>query len=274
MNWLESLIYGLISGFSEFMPISSKAHQDLLLVIFGANGHDPIRDMLVHIAMLLSIYSGCRSMLEQLKREATARVHNRFVRNKSARLFDLQFVKNATLPLIVGTLIFSYIVGKSQSLLWTALFLMINGILLFIPERMIRANRDARTMSYFDSILFGIFGALSAVPGFSRMACSSSVAIARGAAPRKALDWALLLSIPAIILFVGIDFIGIFTFAEINMFWSNILGYILSAIGTYIGGYLAILLMKFLAERNGFYDVSYYCWGASLISFILYLTVV
>ena len=62
MSWLESLIYGLVSGFSEFLPISSRAHQDLMLLLFGVEGHDPIRDMLVHATMLFSIYSGVFSM--------------------------------------------------------------------------------------------------------------------------------------------------------------------------------------------------------------------
>ncbi len=274
MNWLESLIYGLVSGFSEFLPISSRAHQDLLLLLFGVEGHDPIRDMLVHATMLLSVYSGCRSMLEQIRRESSVRVHNRTRTMKSNRGFDLRLVKNATIPLLIGMLILAYIVGKEQSLIWTSLFLLVNGVFLFIPERMIRANRDARTMSFFDSLLLGIFSALSIVPGFSRVGCGVSVTISRGAEPKKALQWVLLLSIPAIILLVVIDLVTIFSFEGIGLFWGNLFGYILSAIGAYIGGYLSILFMKFFAERSGFYDFSYYCWGAALILFILYLTVV
>lgn len=274
MNWLESIIYGLVSGFSEFLPISSRAHQDLFLVLFGENGHDPIRDLLVHGAMLLSIYSGCRAMLEQIRRENSARLHNRSNRNRTNRSFDMRMVKNATLPMLIGLLILSYVVGTGLNLMWTALFLLLNGIILFIPERMIRANRDARTMSVLDSALIGLSGALSAIPGFSRVGCGTSVAVARGAEPKKALDWLLLLSIPAIILLICVDFVGIFSFAGLSLFWGNLFGYILSAIGAYIGGYLSILVMKFLAERSGFYDFSYYCWGAALISFILYLTVV
>ena len=48
MNWIESIIYGLISGAAEFLPISSKAHQDLSMLLFGISQTDPVRDFVVH----------------------------------------------------------------------------------------------------------------------------------------------------------------------------------------------------------------------------------
>lgn len=273
MNWFQSVIYGLISGLSEFLPISSRAHQSLMLLLFGCDTHDPIRDLLVHGAMLLSVYSGCRSMIEQLRRENAAQLHTQGRHYAPKRLVDLRLIKNAVIPMFIAILMLTYTIGNKLNLMWVSLFLLINGIILYIPERMIRANRDARTMSVFDSYLMGIFNALSALPGFSGIGCTTSIAVCRGAEPKKALDWALLLSIPSIILFIALDFFNLFTFAEFGGFWSNFFGYILSALGAYIGGYLSILLVKFLTMRNVFSGFSYYCWGASLISFILYLTV-
>lgn len=274
MNWLESLIYGLVSGFSEFLPISSRAHQDLLLLLFGIDGHDPVRDLLVHAGMLIAIFSGCRAMLEQLRRENSTRVHNRSMRVRPKRILDLRLIKNAFMPMIIGILVLTYAVGNKSNLMWVALFLLINGIILFIPDRIVRANRDARTMSSLDSFLMGVFGALSAIPGFSRIGCTTSIAVCRGADQRKALDWAILLSIPALALLMGIDLFGIFSFAGISEFWGNFFGYVLSALGSYIGGYFSILLVKFVVVRTGLSDFSYYCWGTALLSFILYLIVV
>lgn len=274
MNWLESIIYGLVSGVAEFLPISSRAHQDLLLMLFGESGHDPFRDFLVHGAMLAAIISGCRAMLEQLRRESNARLHSRSMYNRSRVLQEVRLLKNALLPLVIGILVLTYSVASKSNMLYVALLLLINGIILFIPDRMIRANRDARSMSGLDSFLMGAFGALSALPGFSRVGCTTSVAVCRGADQRKALDWALLLSIPALALLMLIDIFGMFSFVGIASFWSNFLGYILSGAGAYIGGHLGIMLIKFLIVRTGLSDFSYYCWGAALISFILYLIVV
>lgn len=273
MNWLESLIYGLVSGLTEFLPISSRAHQDLILMLFGANGHDPFRDFLVHGAMLVSIFSGCRAMLGQLRRENAAAIHGRSIHTRPKSIHDIRLVKNAFLPMVIGILVLTYVVGIRSSLIYVALFLLINGVILFVPDRLVRSNRDARTMSGLDSFLIGIFAALSAIPGFSRVGCCTSVAVCRGADQRKALDWALLLSIPALALLMIVDIFGMFSFAGISGFWSNFFGYLLSGFGAYIGGYISILLMKFLIVRTGLSDFSYYCWGAALISFVLYLIV-
>ena len=35
LTWLESLLFGLISGFTEFLPLSSVAHQTIFLKLFG-----------------------------------------------------------------------------------------------------------------------------------------------------------------------------------------------------------------------------------------------
>ena len=35
LNWLECLIYGLLSGLTEFLPVSSLAHQTVILKVFG-----------------------------------------------------------------------------------------------------------------------------------------------------------------------------------------------------------------------------------------------
>ena len=39
MNWLQSMLYGFLSGVAEVLPISSRAHGILLLKIFGASGN-------------------------------------------------------------------------------------------------------------------------------------------------------------------------------------------------------------------------------------------
>ena len=274
MNWLESIIYGFVSGLTEFLPISSRAHQDLLLLLFGEIGHDPFRDFVVHGTMAAAVLSSCRAMLEYLRRENSMRLHSRSVYTRSRTIQDLRLVKNALIPMIIGILVLKYVVGFSSNLLAISFVLLMNGVILFIPDRMVHSNRDATLMSGFDSLLIGVFGALSAIPGFSRVGCMTSVAVSRGADSKKALDWALLLSIPALALFMLIDIFSMFTFAGAAAFWSNFFGYILSGLGAYLGGYISILLMKFLIVRTGLSDFSYYCWGAALISFVLYLIVV
>ena len=54
MDLLQSLLYGLLSGVSEFMPISSFGHQAMLRRLFGASYWDPAMDLFVHMALCLA----------------------------------------------------------------------------------------------------------------------------------------------------------------------------------------------------------------------------
>ncbi len=272
LNWLESVIYGLISGFTEFLPISSAGHQQLLLNIFGAQGRDPVRDLLVHLTMLYVIYSCCRSAIDNIRRDRQQRHNRRNPVRSTGTLMDYRLVKNAAIPMIVGILILSYIVKSNWNLLLTSVFLLLNGIILFISGRVLQGNKDARSMSMMDSLLVGTLSSLSVLPGISRVGCATSVSVIRGSDRQYAFNWALLLSIPALFMLSGLDILGIFSTGNIP-FWKSFFTYILSVLGTYIGGYYGISLMRFLAVRTGFSIFSYYCWGASLLTFLLYLTV-
>ena len=69
MNWLQSLIYGLVSGITEFLPISSSAHQIILQKMFGQSGADPLQNLLVHLALLFALFTGGRSFIDHLRRQ-------------------------------------------------------------------------------------------------------------------------------------------------------------------------------------------------------------
>ena len=129
-------------------------------------------------------------------------------------------------------------------------------------------------MSLFDSLFIGLFGALSVFPGISRITCTTMSAVMRGADKNHALNWSLLISIPAIILLAALELIAAFTNPGAISIGSNLLGYILSALGAYIGGYLSIKIMRLISYNIGFNGFAYYSWGAALFTFIIYLTVV
>lgn len=274
MNWFQSLFYGLISGFTEFMPISSRAHQDVLLSIFGCSEHDPIRNFIVHITALFVLISVCKDLFTQLHREKHARGHHtRGLRNTQTTYFA-RLVRSATLPLTVSMILISYVYKGDLNLLSAAAFLLINGIVLYIPCRMLQGNKDAQSMSVFDSWIIGLSGAFSVISGISRIGSSISVGLIRGADKKNALNWALALSVPALLVLIGVDFFGIIFANSPFRFWNNFLNYLLTLVGAGFGSYLSIRLIRFITNRMNYIGFAYYSWGMSLFSFILYLVIV
>jgi undecaprenyl-diphosphatase len=273
MSWLESIIFGLVSGISEFLPISSSAHQQILLNLFGITGQDPVRNFFIHSAMLLAVMLNCRSFLDHVKREKALLQRHRGTVNQNPRaLRDWRVIHSSILPLLLPMLLFRFLVKTDDNLILTVLFLTINGIILFLPERMVTGNKDARFMSAFDCVLIGSAGALSAFSGISRIACTYGVSLTRGVARKHAFTWSLVLSIYAIALLCALDIGAMFT-SGLSGFWSNLHIYAFSAIASFIGSYAGIYFMRILSARPSSGGFAYYSWGAALFTFILYLTV-
>lgn len=266
MNWFESIVYGFVSGISEFLPISSKAHQELCMFMFGVSKTDPVRDFVVHIAMIIALLYGCAPIFQK-----TGRMPRTAYQHVTRQQIDRRFVKGATAPMLISLIVLFYTTGGfSKNLLVCSGMLLVNGILLYAPSRMLQGNKDARLMSQLDSITFGLIGGLGAITGISRIGCQTGLAVARGADRQHALNWALSLCMPALIALSFLDILLMFSIGSIP-FWSSFFTYLLSAAGSFLGGFCAIRLAQIVMTRVGFYGFAYYSWGASLLTFLLYL---
>ena len=272
MTFIQGLLYGLVSGFTELLPVSSIAHQSILFRLFGIEGREPLRDLLIHISVLMAIFTGCKPMLSRIQREKKRSAGRR--RNTAPTgVYELQLVRTATVPMLLVMLLYLSAKSLETNLVGLALVLILNGIILILPEYMSQANKDARSMSGLDGVIIGLLGGLSAFAGISRIGIISSYSLIRGADRQHVLDWALLLSIPAMGMFILFDLILMFAVGLGVASFVAVIGCILSAATAYLGAYLAIIFIRFLAVRSGYTNFAYYSWGAALFTMILYLIV-
>lgn len=274
MSFLESLLYGFLSGLTEFLPVSSQGHQAVMLRLFGLTYREPARDVFVHIAILLALLTGCKPIFNNLLREqrlASSAGRRRHGDRRSTH--DLRLVKNGALPLLIG--LFCYIAARKVegNLFVLALMFIVNGIIIIIPEYTRHGNKDGRFMSGWDGVMIGLFGALSAIPGVSRVGSINFYTTMRGVDRNHSLNWAFLLSVPALLLFMVFDIVNLFTLPLGTVSFVTFLLYLVSAIAAYLGGYLSISLMRYLSVHTGFAGFAYYSWGAAMFTFVLYLIV-
>ncbi len=272
MSWLESIIYGFVSGLAEFLPLSDQAHQALLLRLFGMPAREPLRDLLVHLAALAAVVVGCWSVLQRLRREQglSQRMH-RSQHQQLRGVYELRLLKTASVPMALGLLLYAATRAWERNYLLLALFSILGGIFLYIPERLPQGNKDAKVMSALDAIFIGCGAAFSSLTGVSRTGTAFSVATARGAERQHAVNWVLLLSIPALAVLSLLDILGLFSASADTLTFTAFLTYIASAAGAFIGGYIGILTFKSITARSGISVFAYYCWGFALFTVVLYL---
>lgn len=274
MSIIENIVYGLVSGITEFLPVSSRTHQMLLRYLFGVQTRDSLQNLLVHIGVFFAIIVACRESLTRLLREQRYLSGSRRKRARSTdtrSIYDLRLLKTATFTLIIGLILTFSTKKLENSLLVIMGFLVFNSLVLLLAEHVSHGNRDSRTMTGLDGIIMGIVGALSALPGISRTGMISAYATMRGADSQNTANWAILLGIPAMIFMVCFDIAGIVTDGIVATSFPAILGCFLSGAAAFAGGYLGISVLRTALSHSGFSNFAYYSLGAALFSFILYL---
>lgn len=274
MRFVQSLIYGLISGLAEFLPVSGHAHQALLMQMFGATHREPLRDLMVHIALIFALMIAGRSLFSRIRREkklSTRVVKGQLRRATAKSLFDLQVVRTAMIPMLMLMLVYFLVSSWEFKPGVLSVVLIVNGILLIIPEYMRHGNKDARAMASAESILFGVISGLSAFPGISRIGAGLSASTGNGADRQNATNWVLMLSLPALCAYIVIDIVGLFVYGFGGITFVAILGYFIGAGLAFIGGYVGVVLLRVIAERASMSAFAFYSWGMALFTFILYL---
>lgn len=272
MNLLEVIIYGLLSGISEIIPVSSRGHQVIMLQIFGASERIPVLDLFIHLGVLFAVLTSCRTLLSRLRRESSS--GNRAMRAAmpdQRGVYELRLIRVAAAPMLAGLLFYRSCTFLEKETLWCALFFVVNGLILFITEHLRQANKDARKMSAFDSCMIGLLSATSVLPGISRIGSGTSAAVACGSTRQNALNWSLILSIPALVLLLLFDILNVVSTGFANLSIILVLGYVLAAVCAYLGACASIFLMRFLTVRSGLSGFAYYSWGAAMLMFILNL---
>ena len=63
MNLLESILYSLVTAAAEFLPVSTRAHQTILMNLFGGDSEPYLLQMFIHIAALIAVLVNSREMI-------------------------------------------------------------------------------------------------------------------------------------------------------------------------------------------------------------------
>lgn len=271
LNFFESILYGFVSGCAELLPISSDAHQAIMLKLFGVNQKLPFCDLLIHLAVLAAVIVGCRGTFLRIRRENRAYTRSRNRTYRTAGHYEMRLLRTVSVPLVLGQLFRISASSLQLNYVWIAIFLLINGLFMFLQEYMPHGNKKASQMTSIDSILMGLLSALSVLPGISRNGILLSYSITRGADKQSAVNWVLLLSVPALVMLCIFDIVGIISLGFGVASFLVFLCYLLAAVLAFSGAYLAILLLRILSVHTGFGVFAYYSWGAALFTLVLYL---
>lgn len=274
LNWYESLLYGLFSGLTDILPVCAQAHDMLLLKLFGERSIPALLQLLIHMSIFAALYYSCMPHITKMIRaKSLSRVPKR--RRKRPldvkSLMDFSLWKTMAIPVILGFLLYQKLSFLRESLLVLALFLFLNGLILYIPQYLPGSNKDSRSLSRVEGLLMGLGGALSVLPGISAMGACVSIGSVCGVDRKYCLTMAFLMNLVVMAGLMVTDVLLIIAQGAGNLSFGVLVCYLLSSVAAFLGTTLGIRVMNLLSADKGYSLFAYYSWGIALFTFILNL---
>jgi len=192
MTILQAIVYGIVQGIGEFLPISSTAHLILIPWLFKWQDPGLSYDVALHlgtaVAVILFFWKDWVNLISA-----------GFTRAKSSdgKLFWLIVV--ATIPGgIAGVLLDKYAETLRNPAL-IGVMLIVMGIVLYAADKMGRKDVALKDIGFSRSLIVGFAQILAIIPGVSRSGITMSTGRMMGLTREGIAKFTFLLSTPIIL---------------------------------------------------------------------------
>lgn len=257
MNWFEALIFGLVQGLTEFLPVSSDGHLEIVKYFFGGIEESFLFTVVVHGATVLSIIAVFWKEILRLLKGIF-----KFEMNEET-VYSLKIVVSMIPVAIIGftlrdqvsSLFVANMDITGSFLLVTALFLALGH---FVRKR-------EKPITYGGAFLMGIAQALAVLPGLSRSGSTISTGLMLGNSKNELARFSFLM---VIIPIIGANLVEFIT-SEPASVDGVLFPLIVSFVAAFVSGYIACRWMISIVRRGKLGWFALYCLlvGLSLILF-------
>lgn len=245
---LSAIIWGLVQGLTEFLPISSSGHLVVVPAFLAKAGFDIAPPELavsavLHLGTLIAVLAYFRADVMKALRFKTDREGRKI----------LLLVAIGTLPAVVGLPLESTLDTFQDTVSNVGWTLMATGAILIVGQRLATGARILLDGRIPDAVVVGIAQAFALIPGISRSGITISAGNGRRFQPVEAARFSFLLGIPAI------GGAGIIQLPE--LFAAGVLDAEL-AVGLVVAalsGYVAIAWLLAALKRTGLLPFAVYC---------------
>ena len=289
---LQAIVLALLQGVTELFPISSLGHTVILpgLLVWGRLQTDTscggqscflpfITSLHLGTSIALLIYFW-RDWL-QVGQTLVVSIRDGEVKRGGESWVSWLIIIGSIPAGLLGVFLETPLKQAFGSPLLAATFLIVNGSILFAGEQMRRRSeaqlsmlspkeREAQfrtlpSLSWKEAIVVGMAQSLALIPGFSRSGTTMVAGLGVRLTHEDAARFSFLLGTPIIFAAGALEVPQLLGQPPSTLF--------LVFIGAVLSGIAAYLSTKFLMKyfESGRLDpFAYYCWGAGLLSLILF----
>jgi undecaprenyl-diphosphatase len=258
MTIFQAIIFGIIQGAGEFLPISSSGHLIAVPKLLGWADHGLEFDIALHwgtlAAVLVYFWHDWILLLK-------GGIHG--AKTRDGKMF--WYLMAATIPGAVFGYLLDDIVGSYfRNVGLVGISLIIMGMVLYLADRYGRQDVNLQQLTFWQSLGIGFSQALAIIPGVSRSGSTISCARILGLDRVSAARFSFLLSTPIILGSAVIPLKKLFHSGLSVPLWSFAVGMLTAAI-------VGILCIRFFLQYLKKADLVVFVWYRFVFGAILLL---
>ena len=247
MEYLEFILYGVIQGLTEFIPVSSTAHLKVISLFLGLDDPGSSISAIIQLGSVLALVWYFRNDILKLKRQSSKEIGDYFLPEKLLKSILIGTIPIILLGGIVKIFLPYFFEEILRSNLSIALVSLLMAIYMYLADSSKKGSINFKNHNYANSFLIGFSQAFAVFPGVSRSGVTISTALISGWERRDAAKFSFLLGIPAITLASIVEFISSFD----KFLTFNFLPLIVGLAVTFLSSLLAIdLLLKYFSTNG------------------------
>lgn len=222
-NWLSAIVFGLIEGLTEFIPVSSTGH--LLLAQIWLPRQSDLFNVVIQSGAVLAVLPLFKERLLQLKdlRSSEGRSH--------LTLISIAFFVTAVGGLVLEKLHFKLPENPKP----VALALIIGGLLFLVSERILQSRILSAKCSKPGALLVGVAQLVAAIfPGSSRSGATIIAAMLAGTGRLAATEFSFLVGIPTLLAASGLKILKALKHGVQEDWWMLMLATLVAAAVSFV----------------------------------------
>jgi undecaprenyl-diphosphatase len=234
MTLFDSVILGIIEGFTEFLPISSTGHLIVASQFLGIDQTSVTKayEVIIQFAAILAVVLNYKEKFSLQKIELWKKLIVAFI------------------PIGAVGFVFSHQIKELFSISVVATMFIVGGIVFLIVEKYYIPNEeklidDVEQVSMKQALWIGIAQVFALIPGTSRAGSSIIGALLVGLSRKASAEFSFLLAFPVMSAVTGYDLLKHYhEFSDANLL-TLLIGFVVA----FIVAYLTIkLFLKFLEK--------------------------
>lgn len=259
--WLEAIIFGVIQGLTEFLPVSSSGHLEIAKFIFGDGA---IKDQGMFFTVLVHFATACSTIVVFRKEIGTIFKGLFEFKNNESFKYSVKIVLSMIPAALVGVFFEDEIDALFKgNLLLVASMLLITAVLLYLADKAKNTNKE---VSNSNALVVGVAQAIAILPGISRSGATISTSVLLGIDKTKAAAFSFLMVVPLIFGKIAKDLLS----DDFIIPKDTGMLMVLAFVSAFVSGIIACKWMIKLVRRAQLKYFSIYCLVVAFIAMTYY----